>query len=62
MLQSAMASRRKRNQIGIDLAGQTDDLLVRLAGAYMAILRTKCRHMFAMNTGQFLVKPFDRLG
>ena len=33
----------------------------RSAGANVAILRTKCRYMFAMNTGQFLVQPFDRL-
>ena len=31
MLQAAMSSRRKRNQIGINLAGQTDNLLVQVA-------------------------------
>ena len=39
-----------------------DDLLVRSTTAYVAILRTKCRNMFVMNTRQFLIKPFDRLG
>ena len=62
MLQSAMSARRKDDQIGINLAGQTDNLLVWSPATYEAILRTKCRHMFAMNTGQFLVKAFDRFG
>ena len=62
MLQAAMSSRRKGDQIGINLAGQTDNLLVRSATANVAILRTKCRHVFSMNTSQFLVKAFDRLG
>ena len=39
-----------------------DNLLVSAPAANVAILRTKSRHMFAMNTRQFLVKPFDRLG
>ena len=62
MLESAVSSRRKRNQIRIDLAGQMDDLLERASTAGVAILRTKSRYVFAMNTGQLLVKPFDRLG
>ena len=62
MLQSAVSSRRKHDQIGINFAGQTDNLLVRLPATYVAILRTKCRHMFLVNSCQFLVKPFNRFG
>ena len=62
MLQAAMATRRKDDQIGSNLAGQTDNLLVRPATANVTILRTKRLHTFSMNASQFLVKTFDRLG
>src|SRR6187200_3529831 len=43
MLQSAVSSRRKRNQIGFNFARQTDNLLIRSSDANVAILWTKCR-------------------
>src|SRR4029453_6024715 len=61
-LEATTSSRRKHDQIGMNLAGQKNDLLVRLPATYVAILWTKRRRMFLVNSCQFLVKPFDRLG